>query len=153
MIRYQLECPEGHNFDSWFQNSSAFEKLVAAKQIGCPKCGSTEITKSIMAPNVGVKANKKAVVPVPAQPPSAPVDPKIEAARREALAAMRKLRQVVEENAHYVGPQFAEEARKIHYKEAEEKGIYGEATVAEVKELAEEGIECHPLPILPEDQN
>ncbi|MGI9426232.1 MAG: DUF1178 family protein, partial [Hyphomicrobiaceae bacterium] len=64
-----------------------------------------------------------------------------------------QLRKVVEENAEYVGPRFAEEARKIHYKEAEEKGIYGEATQSDVKDLMDEGIEIHPLPILPEDQN
>ena len=66
---------------------------------------------------------------------------------------MRKLRKVVEDNAEYVGPRFAEEARKIHYKESEEKGIYGEASPSDVKELLDEGVEIHALPVLPEDQN
>jgi hypothetical protein len=66
---------------------------------------------------------------------------------------MRELRKSVEENAEYVGDKFAGDARKIHYKEAEKRGIYGEATVEEANSLIEEGIEVHPLPKLPEDGN
>ena len=73
--------------------------------------------------------------------------------RAEAMAAMRKIRDHVTENADYVGEKFPEEARKIHYEEAEKRGIYGEATTDEAKALAEEGVEFHPLPILPEEQN
>ena len=153
MIRYQLQCDNDHHFESWFQNSEAFDKLAKRKQVACPECGSTKVSKAIMAPNVGVKGNKKSSVPAPAAQSTAVTDPAAAEAREQVMAAMRHLRKVVEQNAEYVGPRFAEEARKIHYKESEEKGIYGEASPKEVKELADEGIECHPLPVLPEDQN
>lgn len=153
MIRYHLNCDNEHDFESWFQSSEAYDKLAKRKQVACPECGSTKVSKAIMAPNVGVKSNKKSSVPMAVTPESAPADAKAAEARDQVMAAMRHLRSVVEQNAEYVGPRFAEEARKIHYKEAEEKGIYGEASLKDVKELAEEGIECHPLPILPEDQN
>ncbi len=156
MIRYQLQCDKDHSFEAWFNNSAAYEKQVKRKLVTCPECGSTKVSKAIMAPNVGVKGNKKTDLPVPAKKPNkttAPVDPKVAEAQQEIMTAMRKLRKVVEENSEYVGPRFAEEARKIHYKEAEEKGIYGEASASDVKELLEEGVEIHPLPVLPEDQN
>lgn len=153
MIRYQLQCDSGHDFESWFQNSEAFDKLAKHKQVACPECGSTKVSKAIMAPNVGVKGNKKSSVPATSDRSPATTDPAAVEAREQVMAAMRHLRNVVEQNAEYVGPRFAEEARKIHYKESEEKGIYGEASAKDVKELADEGIECHPLPVLPEDQN
>ena len=156
MIRYQLQCEKEHGFEAWFRNSEAFDKQVKRKQVTCPECGSTKVSKAIMAPNVGVKSNKKSSLPVPAGPSAPmpePADPRVAEARREVMAAMRKLRKAVEDNAEYVGPKFAEEARRIHYKEAEEKGIYGEASTEEVKELTEEGIDIYPLPVLPEDQN
>ena len=75
------------------------------------------------------------------------------AMQREFLTLMRKIRRDVEANAEYVGPRFAEEARKIHYEETPARGIYGEASAEEVKALDEEGIEVFPLPVLPEEQN
>ncbi len=155
MIRYQLQCEKEHAFDAWFSNSAAYDKQVKRKLVLCPECGSSKVSKAIMAPNVGVKGNKKtgnAVVPARRDVPQ-PVDPAQAEARREIMAAMRKVRELVEKNSEYVGPRFAEEARKIHYKETEEKGIYGEASPGEVKDLLDEGIEIHPLPTLPEDQN
>ena len=155
MIRYQLQCDKDHGFEAWFTNSAAYDKQVKRKLVTCPECGSTKVSKAIMAPNVGVKGNKKSELQVPAKQPNspAPVDAKVAAAQQEILSAMRKLRKVVEDNAEYVGPRFAEEARKIHYKESEEKGIYGEASPSDVKELLDEGVEIHALPVLPEDQN
>ena len=153
MIRYQLQCEKEHVFDAWFSNSEAYDKQVKRKLINCPDCGSQDVSKAIMAPNVGVKGNQKDSVPAATESKSTDIDPKAAAAQREVMAAMRQLRKVVEENAEYVGPRFAEEARKIHYKEAKEQGIYGEATPNDVKELMDEGIDVHPLPILPEDQN
>ena len=155
MIRYQLQCDKDHSFEAWFTNSAAYEKQVKRKLVTCPECGSTKVAKAIMAPNVGVKGNRKSDLPVPTKQPTSPVpvDPKVAAAQQEILSAMRKLRKVVEDNAEYVGPRFAEEARKIHYKESEEKGIYGEASPSDVKELLDEGVEIHALPVLPDDQN
>lgn len=153
MIHYNLECDNGHGFDGWFRNSDAFDRQVKRGLVDCPECGSTTVQKSIMAPNVTTTKGREIV------PEQAPVtnavseSPKVAAARREVAAAMRKLRETIEANAEYVGPRFAEEARKIHFEEAEGRGIYGEATLDEVKELHEDGIECHPLPVLPEEQN
>ena len=73
--------------------------------------------------------------------------------QKQFLALMRQVRQEVEKSAEYVGPKFADEARKIHHEEAQPRGIWGEATIGEAKELAEEGIDCLPLPRLPEDKN
>ena len=149
MIKYNLECEEGHRFDAWFRNSEAFDRQAKRNLVNCPDCGSTRVSKAIMAPRVATTKGKDAV----SVSNAADADGKLAAARREVFAAMRKLREAVEANAEYVGPRFAEEARKIHYEEVEERGIYGEATSDEVGELLEEGIECQPLPILPEDRN
>lgn len=149
MIHYQLECTDGHSFDGWFKSSDAFDKQIARKLITCPECGTRKVAKSIMAPSIATRREPRPVSVTNHDKP----DDKVAAARRELAAAMRKLRAAVEANSEYVGPRFAEEARKIHYGEVDEKGIYGEATPAEVKELHEEGIPCHPLPSLPEDNN
>jgi hypothetical protein len=149
MIHYTLECDDGHGFDGWFRNSDAFDRQVARGLVVCPECGATTVHKSIMAPNVATTKGRE-VAPMAT---TAPEDPKIAQARKEVAAAMRKLRETVEANAEYVGPKFAEEARKIHYEETESRGIYGEASLKDVKELHEEGIDCHPLPVLPEEQN
>jgi hypothetical protein len=146
MIRYALSCENGHRFESWFGDSQAFEKLLAADAVQCPECGSTAVEKALMTPQVATarkKDAKKDKVRLAAN----------HAMRAEAVAAMRKIRDHVTENADYVGDKFPEEARKIHYEEAEPRGIYGEATGEEAKALDEEGVEFHPLPTLPEDQN
>ena len=138
MIKYQLMCDKDHEFAGWFQSSDAFDAQVRRKLVDCPTCGSTKVRKALMAPSVATSRKKTEVST---------------ATRAEMMKAMRELRRKVEENAEYVGPRFAEEARRIHYKETEEKGIYGEASLDEAKELAEEGIDFLPLPVLPEDQN
>lgn len=135
MIRYALKCSEGHEFDSWFRNSEAFESLAAAGQIGCAICGSTKVEKMIMAPAVPAKKTNQVVE---AAPLSAPAHP--------AEAALKKLRAHLRENSDYVGKEFASEARKIHEGEAEERGIWGEATVEDAKSLAEDGIPVAPIP-------
>lgn len=152
MIKYQLVCDNDHEFAGWFQNSQAFDAQVKRKLVDCPACGSNKVRKAIMAPNVATRDTDPAPIRA-ARSPDAAADPKLAAARAEMMKAMRELRRKVEENAEYVGPRFAEEARRIHYKETEEKGIYGEATLADAKALAEEGIDFLPLPVLPEDQN
>ena len=140
MIKYQLVCDNEHDFAGWFRSSEDFDKQLKRKLVECPDCGSKKVEKALMAPNVST-SRKKAVDVPPGK-------------RAELIKAMREIRKKVEENAEYVGPRFAEEARRIHYKETDEdKGIYGEATLAEAKELAEEGIDFMPLPALPEDQN
>jgi hypothetical protein len=142
MIRYSLSCEMGHEFEAWFAASEAFDTQQANGDIGCPVCGSVRVHKSLMAPAVAT-SRKKDSVRLAANVPEHP----------ELAAALRQLRQHLTENADYVGPKFAEEARRIHYNEAEKRGIYGEASQDEVKALSEEGIEFHPLPMLPEEHN
>jgi len=141
MIRYDLICNHEHRFDGWFRSSADFDVQNGEGHVTCPQCGSNEIEKALMAPGIPAKGSREA------RPVAGGALP------AEAVEAMRKIRQAVEQNADYVGERFPEEARKIHYEETEARGIYGEASGEEVKELCEEGIAIQPLPVLPEDKN
>ncbi len=154
MIRYQLQCEAEHVFEAWFGNSAAFDAQAKRGLVACPQCGSSTVEKCIMAPNVGTKANKKADVAAAqnvkaANPDAAKQTPSY----AELRALMRRMREEVEAKAEYVGPKFAEEARKIHYDETPARGIYGEATADDAQALYEEGVEFYPLPALPEEHN
>jgi hypothetical protein len=162
MIRYRLNCAKGHEFESWFQSSSAFDKLAKRKAVACPDCGSSKVEKALMAPSVKTSKAKRRIEAEPAS--EAPAKPEAPAAGSIAMAslppeqrafidAMRKIRDHVKQNSEYVGPRFAEEARKIHHAEAEARGIHGEATPEEAKALLDDGIEVLPLPVLPDDRN
>lgn len=156
MIRYRLQCEKGHEFEGWFRNADTFDRQAKHKQVTCLECGSTSVTKALMAPSVVTSKSRKSrsapAEPPPAAPDAAPVR-LANAGQREVLQAMRKLRDELIAKSEYVGPRFAEEARKIHNEEAEARGIYGEATPTEVKDLTEDGVEIYPLPVLPEDHN
>lgn len=160
MIRYALSCENDHRFEAWFSGSSAFDEQRSAGQVLCPSCGSAKVEKALMTPSVST-ARKKAVPADKAAPgegsksdPDASVPVASDkAVPTEFLKMMRTIRDTVKENADYVGPGFAEEARKIHYGESEERGIYGEASSEDVEGLKEEGIDVMPLPVLPEDRN
>lgn len=147
MIHYDLICEQGHGFDGWFRDSAAYDAQAAQGFVTCTVCGSAKIEKQLMAPGIPVKSNRKA--DVPQKMAGGPPDPKL----AMMLQMVREMRKHVEDNAEYVGDRFAEEARKIHYAEAEERGIYGEASADEAEALAEEGIAVHPLPRLPEESN
>jgi len=142
MIRYTLRCDREHEFDAWFRSSTDYDRAALAGENVCPGCGSTAVAKALMAPAVsGARKQDTMTLAAP--------DPKSQA-MREALKEYRKR---VTENADYVGDKFAEEARKIHYEETEARGIYGEATPQEARELTDEGISFQPLPPVPEDRN
>ena len=146
MIRYDLECAQGHAFDGWFSDSASFDAQAEAGVVECPVCGTSDVHKALMAPGIPTKSNAKSdAKPVMQNAPNTPA--------AELTDMIRKLRAHVEENSEYVGPRFAEEARKIHYEESEARGIYGEASLQEARELDEEGIEVQPLPLLPEEHN
>lgn len=163
MIRYRLQCEEGHEFEAWFRNSGAYDAQARRGAIVCPDCGATKVDKAIMAPGISTRtrapeATQKEPTPEPKPEPKTAAVANPEAVKRaevqkELLALMRHVRREVEKNADYVGPNFAAEARKIHYEEAPKRGIYGEATLEDAKALNEEGIDCLPLPRLPEDHN
>ena len=145
MIVFDLRCDKGHVFEAWFKDSAAFARQKKRRQVGCAVCGSTAIDKAPMAPRIA-RARKGNVED--AQPKSYANDPS--AARAAALTKeLAELRTHVEENCDYVGPRFAEEARKMHYNEAKKRNIYGEASDAEASELADEGIQFSRVPWLP----
>jgi len=158
VIRYALSCQKGHAFESWFESSSVFDKQAARGLIECPICGSIKIGKAIMAPGVARNARGPArEAPAPAAPPEAsdaraPVA-MLSEKERELRTKLKELRDHVVKNADYVGEKFPEEARKMHYGDVEHRSIYGEASPRQAAELIEEGIELHPLPVLPEDRN
>ncbi|MEQ1649860.1 MAG: DUF1178 family protein [Hyphomicrobiaceae bacterium] len=163
MIRYAVVCHKGHAFDGWFGSSDAFDRQAKRGLITCPKCSSTKISKGLMAPAISTKTrNKGSKAPVATSTSEiAHNQTNTHVATQSAAAAvpaemldlMRKVRKEVEAKADYVGPRFADEARKIHHEEAPSRGIYGEASIEDVKALHEEGVECFPLPTLPEDHN
>jgi len=158
MIKYALQCQKGHGFEAWFTSSTAYDKQAGRGQIACPRCGSTKVEKALMAPNVSPRTRRKGTDAARVKPASKPVPAATPAAMppeipREVIDLMRKVRSEVVAKADYVGPRFAEEARKIHHEETPARGIYGEATAEDAKALVEEGIEFYPLPTLPEDNN
>lgn len=152
MIKYAIQCEVGHAFEGWFRNSDDFDNQIAAGHLQCPVCGSGNVAKSLMAPSVSGTRSQDQISKEPnsASLPAASLTEEQQGQMQDMLRALRKS---VVESSDYVGDKFAEEARKIHFKETEKRGIYGEATVDEVKSLAEDGIDCLPLPVLPEDQN
>jgi len=164
MIRYSLACERGHEFESWFANSSAYDKQAKRGLVACPMCGSTKVEKAIMTPRLArsgktIDVPVPAPAPVPAAPPAAPAPQgaqpvaMISPQERELRAKLKELRDHLVKNAENVGRKFPEQARKMHYGEIEHRSIYGEASPQEAKDLHEEGIEVHPLPILPDERN
>ncbi len=143
MIRYSLRCDKDHEFEGWFRSSADFDRAAKAGENACPVCGSAKVEKALMAPAVSGTKKKAESVSLAAPDPRS-------VAMREVI---REFRRRVTENSDYVGDKFAEEARKIHFNEVEPRGIYGEATADEVRELADDGVAFQPLPVLPDDTN
>lgn len=131
MIRFTLRCDHDHRFDSWFRDNRAYEELAAAGQVTCPACGSGKVEKAPMAPHV-------------ASPAADAPDGGAVAMRR----LLMRLRHEIEASCENVGDRFAEEARRIHYGESPERGIYGEATAEQARELEEEDIAVARVPWL-----
>ena len=164
MIRYALICERGHQFESWFQDSSAFDKQVRRGLVSCPQCSSAKVQKAIMAPHLSATAKKQPapiqpsaeapakVAEAPANPAPAPVA-MLSPQELEFRAKLKELRDHLTKNADNVGAKFPEEARKMHYGEIEQRSIYGVASPDEAKELSDEGVEFHPLPVLPDERN
>ncbi|MBI4366522.1 MAG: DUF1178 family protein [Deltaproteobacteria bacterium] len=160
MIHYALVCDKGHDFESWFPSSAAFDKQARRSLVSCPHCGSAKVEKAIMAPRLSSSKKRKAPVEAPASAAAAPAAAPetapvaiISPQEHEFRAKLKELREHLIKNADNVGPTFPEEARKMHYGEIEHRSIYGEASPKDANDLAEEGIEFHPLPILPDERN
>ena len=165
MIKYTLQCRQRHRFEGWFASSAGFEQQAADGAVCCPVCGDDAVTRAPMAPRIlrhqgdGSAAADPAAVEAPAadQVPAAPA-PAVGTAEARAAATMavmmqkmRALRAVVEATCDDVGNRFPEEARRIHYGEAEQRNIYGEATREEAHALNEEGVEVALIPWVPQD--
>lgn len=142
MIRYQLHCEAGHEFEGWFSSSADYDDQAASGMLSCPLCNSTRVGKSVMAPSVATarKNEERQQVAMNSQ-------------RTAMMQAMREMVRAIKANSEDVGERFAEEARRIHYGEAEARGIMGQAVADDVAALIDEGIEIMPLPSLPEDAN
>ena len=160
MIHYSFHCERGHDFESWFASSSAYDKQIKRKLVTCPVCGTAKVEKAIMAPRLARTDKARAPAPEEAAPTPAPAAPEpkapvamISPQEREFRQKLKALRDHLTQNAEHVGARFPEEARKMHYGEIEHRSIYGVASPKEAKDLAEEGIEFHPLPVLPEERN
>ena len=151
MIRYDLKCDNGHCFDSWFASSDAFDELVQNNLVQCPHCGSTQVEKQLMVPGISAKSNTRDETVAGGS--TGMVMAGDDTIARKLRDSIRQLHAHVRENSEYVGDQFAEEARKIHYQEKPARGIYGKASPDEARSLLEEGVDVMPLPDLPEDKN
>jgi hypothetical protein len=149
MILFRLRCSQGHEFEGWFRDNAAYDRQVKRGEIECPECGGTEVEKAPMAPRLGRSLPDPAPAeprPAPTAEASAPTPPPTPAEMRRVLREMRK---AVEANCDYVGPQFAEEARRMYRGESPARGIYGEASKADAEKLADEGIEVSDIPWIP----
>ena len=144
MIKYALICDKAHEFEAWFGSSDDYDQQRKRGFVDCPICGSNKVEKMLMAPGVsGTKKSTSSDVPMTTMPQMP----------AEMVEKLREIKQHVEANSENVGDKFPEEARKIHYGEAEARGIYGKASVEEAVSLAEEGVDVMPIPELPEEKN
>jgi hypothetical protein len=156
MIVFDLKCRRDHVFEAWFPDSASFAEQVDSGKVLCPVCGSRKVAKALMAPKVHKGRS--------GEPESRPV-PQSERPQGRTLAVtdgekagelrrmLRELREHVEHNCDYVGGEFAEEARRIHYGESDPRGIYGETSDDEAKALEDEGIEVARVPWLPRENS
>lgn len=141
MIRFSLICDSEHEFEAWFRSSDDFETQKKRGFVDCPSCGSHKVEKALMAPAVSTARKQEKVALAMGEE------------QRRMMTQMKAMAEKIRANADYVGDKFAEEARKIHFGEADQRGIYGEATLEEAKSLAEDGVDFMPVPVFPEDQN
>lgn len=155
MIVFNVCCSNDHEFEGWFADSASFDEQVEAGAVNCPVCGDSNVRKAPSAPRLGgirkgreeasARAGARAgsnAAPNAAMGPQGPDGDKL----REYTTALHDLKKHIEDNSDYVGDRFPEEARKIHYGEADPRAIHGEATPDEARELNEEGVEFHRIP-------
>jgi len=141
MVIYNLICKKKHSFEAWFPSFEEYQKQAEQKLISCPTCGTAKVEKVPHACAVHVKKEQPAPPAKTAlQPPSAPPSP------AEFKEMLLRVHHYVKQNFEDVGPRFAQEARQIHQGKAEERPIYGTATVTEAAELADEDIPHLVLP-------
>jgi hypothetical protein len=142
LIRYSLRCDNAHEFEGWFSESADFDRQLTSGFLTCPVCNSAAVSKLLMAPSVSTARKKDQMQTVA-----------MDAVRREAFLKLKEAVTAIKANSEDVGERFPEEARKIHYGEADARGIIGQTTLDEAQALLEEGIEIAALPVLPDDVN
>ncbi|MEO5338297.1 MAG: DUF1178 family protein [Magnetospirillum sp. WYHS-4] len=135
MIHYQLKCDSGHEFEAWFRDGATYEAQAVAGDVACPYCGDTHVAKAPMAPNIATGTQRREMA-----------EDRARQVADQILKAVDRLRKHVEQDCEYVGERFAEEARRIHYGESEERGIFGEGSEEDAADLREEGVEFYRLP-------
>lgn len=158
MIVFDLQCgPQGHRFEGWFGSSADYEDQRARGLVACPSCGSPDVNKAVMAPNVGRKGNQlpapspsRLPAPAPQAMANAPLPPEA-VAMLKAVAAMQA---EALKSSTWVGRKFAEDVRAMHYGEKDPAAIHGQATIEEARDLVEEGIPVAPLlvPFVPPEE-
>lgn len=156
MIVFDLKCHRDHVFEAWFPDSASFAEQAESGKVLCPVCGSRKVAKALMAPKVhkdrsstpGPQSGRRHA---PEQGGTVAVSDKEKAG--ELRRRLRELRDHVERNCDYVGSEFAEEARRIHYGESDPRGIYGETSDDEAKALEDEGIDVARVPWLPRENS
>ena len=141
MIKYNLKCHNNHEFESWFSDSSEFDKLNTKGLLDCIFCDSKKISKTIMAPMVSVVKEREDKIDL------IKINKKIQNEKEELL----KIRKFIENNFEDVGNNFSKKVREIYYDKKSKKTIYGSTTAKEREELAEEGIEILSLPWINKD--
>lgn len=141
MIRFSLTCEQSHEFEAWFRNGEDFETQKKRGFVECPSCGSHKVEKALMAPAVSTGRRQEKIALAMGEE------------QKKAMAQLKELSEKIRASAENVGDKFAEEARKIHFGEAEARGIYGNATLDEAKSLAEDGVGFMPIPVFPDDRN
>ena len=142
MILFDLKCGKNHVFEAWFRDGDSADLQIAAGKIACPTCGNGKVAKAPMAPRIGKGSEPRAAE-------KQVENSEIAAKSAKAGNALRELRAKIEADFDYVGDRFAEEARKIHYGETDARGIYGETSDEDARELSDEGIEFARVPWLP----
>ena len=151
MIKYALACAAGHEFESWFRDSAAFDMQARRGLIACPACNSIRISKAIMSPALGKGLRRAAASEsVEAAPQAVAL---LDARQQKLREMMRALRKEIVANADDVGTKFPEEARRIHDGDSAPRSIYGQASLEDARALLEEGIDVMPMPVLPDERN
>lgn len=153
MISFDLKCGHGHVFEVWFRSSADYEAQQAASQIACPTCGSPEIEKAVMAPAVSAKSNQRSAVPA-TQMAHAPVDDARRAEMHALIEALAQAQTKALEGSQWVGEQFADRVRAMHYGEADHAAVHGTASLSDAQAMIEEGLPVAPLivPVVPPDR-
>lgn len=153
MIKYSLRCEQNHGFESWFKNSGTFERLLESNSISCPHCHSLRISKAVQTPKLSKGLGKKGPISTAStrqlSAEKTAMAAHVPATNGHARELIKKLHRHVRENFEYVGQHFAEEARKIHYGEEEDRPLWGEVSREEARDLRDEGIPAQPIPELP----